>query len=92
MTVSPTARRGKIEVGGSADLLLFDPATVGSSEPKMVADLPGGASRLIRDAVGVHGVWVNGVRVVGGGAPVSSSAPGQVIRSFDPMRPATQAS
>jgi hypothetical protein len=28
-----------------------------------VADLPGGASRLVRVSHGVHGVWVNGVQI-----------------------------
>lgn len=75
---------------------MFDPATVGSSEPKMVDDLPGGASRLIREAHGVHGVFVNGVRVAGSGGAVAAEpgagaavAPGEVIRQFDPMRRTT---
>ena len=52
--------RGTIKEGMAADLLLFDPATVGRSPKRRVFDLPGGAPRLTTDAVGVHGVWVNG--------------------------------
>ena len=44
--------------------LLFDPATVGRGVKKRVFDLPGGAPRLDTDALGVHGVWVNGQRLV----------------------------
>jgi N-acyl-D-aspartate/D-glutamate deacylase len=55
--------RGLIRAGFAADLLLFDPATVGRGVKKRVFDLPGGAPRLDTDALGVHGVWVNGQRL-----------------------------
>ena len=55
--------RGLLREGYAADLLLFDPATVGRGPKRRVHDLPGGAPRLTTDAVGVHGVWVNGARV-----------------------------
>ncbi len=55
--------RGLIKEGMAADLLLFDPATVGRGPKRRVFDLPGGAARLTTDAVGVHGVWVNGQQV-----------------------------
>ena len=55
--------RGALREGHAADLLLFDPATVGRAPKRRVLDLPGGAARLTTDALGVHGVWVNGVRV-----------------------------
>jgi N-acyl-D-amino-acid deacylase len=55
--------RGFIREGLAADLLLFDPATVGRGPKRRVFDLPGGAPRLTTDAVGVHGVWVNGQQV-----------------------------
>ena len=52
--------RGLIREGYAADLLLFDPLTVGRGPKHRVFDLPGGAPRLTTDALGVHGVWVNG--------------------------------
>jgi N-acyl-D-amino-acid deacylase len=55
--------RGILREGYAADLLLFDPLTVGRGPKRRVFDLPGGAPRLTTDAVGVHGVWVNGRRV-----------------------------
>ena len=55
--------RGALREGHAADLLLFDPATVGRAPSRRVLDLPGGAARLTTDALGVHGVWVNGARV-----------------------------
>jgi N-acyl-D-amino-acid deacylase len=56
-------KRGRIAVGHAADLLLFDPKTVARGPKKRVNDLPGDAPRLTTDAVGVHGVWVNGQQV-----------------------------
>jgi N-acyl-D-aspartate/D-glutamate deacylase len=55
--------RGVIREGLAADLLLFDPKTVARGPKRRVFDLPGGAPRLHTDAVGVHGVWVNGRQV-----------------------------
>ena len=55
--------RGRLVEGFAADLLLFDPKTVGRGPKRRVHDLPAGAARLTTDALGVHGVWVNGVQV-----------------------------
>ena len=55
--------RGQIREGLAADLLLFEPGAVGRGPKRRVFDLPGGAPRLTTDAVGVHGVWVNGRQV-----------------------------
>jgi N-acyl-D-aspartate/D-glutamate deacylase len=57
------AGRGLLREDHAADLLLFDPAAVGRGPKRRVFDLPGGAARLHTDALGVHGVWVNGVQV-----------------------------
>ena len=52
--------RGLLRTGYAADLMLFDPTTVGRGPKHRVFDLPGGAARLNTLANGVHGVWVNG--------------------------------
>lgn len=75
--------RGEIRVGAFADLLLFDPATVGRGPLRRVHDLPGNASRLIRDPLGVHGVWVNGRHVFDGKSYVPHARPpGHVLDRF----------
>ena len=75
--------RGLLKVGHAADLLLFDPATVGRGPKRRVNDLPGGAGRLHTDAVGVHGVWVNGVKVAdNGGMLAGEPRPGVLMREF----------
>jgi N-acyl-D-aspartate/D-glutamate deacylase len=71
--------RGRLAPGYHADLLLFDPATVDRGPKKRVFDLPGGHPRLTTEPVGVHGVWVNGVRLNGDAA----SLPGRLLREFD---------
>ena len=55
--------RGRLEVGRPADIVVFDPDTVGTSTPRRVKDLPGGAERLVADAYGIDAVIVNGVVV-----------------------------
>ena len=76
-------QRGTIAPGMHADLLLFDPKTVGRGPSKRVFDLPAGASRLTTPATGVHGVWVNG-KLVADGSGILAGAPkaGTVIRDF----------
>jgi N-acyl-D-amino-acid deacylase len=80
--------RGLLKVGYAADLLLFDPATVGRGPKRRVFDLPGGAARLHTDAVGVLGVWVNGVKVADAAgmtiAAKARSQPGKLLREFAP--------
>jgi len=74
---------GVIRQGYAADLLLFDPETVARGPKRRVFDLPGGAPRLTTDAVGVHGVWVNG-QMVADAEGLLESAPlaGQLLTSF----------
>jgi N-acyl-D-aspartate/D-glutamate deacylase len=75
------ADRGRLVPGAWADLLLFDPATVGRGPKRRVADLPTGATRLDTPAVGVHGVWVNGVRTVDERGVIGDCGrPGRVLR------------
>lgn len=75
--------RGQLRPGAYADLLLFDPATVGRGERERRFDLPAGASRVHTPALGVHGVWVNGQRVVDESGPVGNGArPGKLLRDF----------
>jgi N-acyl-D-aspartate/D-glutamate deacylase len=73
--------RGSLKEGNFADLVLFDPATVGRGPKRRVFDLPGGAARLTSDALGVHGVWVNGVRVADAKGPLPlARLPGILLR------------
>jgi N-acyl-D-aspartate/D-glutamate deacylase len=77
-------RRGRVAAGCKADLVLFDPQTVGVSPLRKVNDLPGGGTRMVRDPLGVHGVWVNGVQVFDGRRYTAlDSGPGEVLRRFD---------
>ena len=75
--------RGTIKEGMAADLLLFDPSTVGRGPKRRVFDLPGGATRLTTDAVGVHGVWVNGQQVANSqGMLAQPPLAGQLLTEF----------
>jgi N-acyl-D-aspartate/D-glutamate deacylase len=77
-------RRGQITEGYAADLLLFDPLTVGRGPKRRVFDLPGGAPRLDTGALGVHGVWVNGKRLVDPqGLLADASLAGELLTAFD---------
>jgi N-acyl-D-amino-acid deacylase len=69
-------QRGALQPGYHADLLLFDPATVERGPKQRVFDLPGGHPRLTTPAVGVRGVWVNGVCVEG------ETRAGHLLREF----------
>jgi N-acyl-D-aspartate/D-glutamate deacylase len=75
--------RGALQPGYRADLTLFDPATVGRGPVKRTLDLPAGEPRLTAQAVGVHGVWVNGTLIVDeNGKPVADALPGRLLRHF----------
>ncbi|GAB5471631.1 MAG: amidohydrolase family protein [Rhodospirillales bacterium] len=75
--------RGRLEPGYAADLLLFDPNRVGRGAKRRVHDLPGGAPRLTTDALGLHGLWVNGTQLVDrDGRLEEAQRPGQLLRAF----------
>ena len=88
LTSDPAAKyripdRGTIAPGAWADLLLFDPSTVGMSALERRKDLPGGGARMLRQPQGVHGVWVNGVQIHDGRDYLPLDAgPGQVLTQF----------
>ena len=76
--------RGVIAEGNHADLMLFDFSRIGISPLEKRKDLPAGGTRMIRRPRGVHGVWVNGLRVFDGEKYVTrQSGPGRVLRTFD---------
>jgi N-acyl-D-aspartate/D-glutamate deacylase len=72
--------RGVLEEGARADITVFDPASVGCAEVHLVDDLPGGASRLYADSLGVERVYVNGVASVVAGKGTDART-GTVLRS-----------
>ncbi len=89
LTAQPAAvlglkERGLIRHGYAADLLLFDPQTVGRGPKHRVFDLPGGAARLNTLAVGVHAVWVNGQLVADSkGMIENADLAGELLTEFN---------
>ena len=76
------SRRGLLRPGYHADLVLFDPKTIGSDPPVFVDDLPAGGRRLIARARGIAATFIRGVQVMRDGAP-TGALPGSVLRSTD---------
>jgi N-acyl-D-aspartate/D-glutamate deacylase len=72
--------RGRIADGAFADLVCFDPATVGPTGERTFNDLPGGASRIVAESRGVHHVLVNGTEIVHDGA-YTGATPGTLLRA-----------
>jgi N-acyl-D-aspartate/D-glutamate deacylase len=72
--------RGRLQPGWSADLVLFDPATIASDTPSLVHDLPGGSIRMTAPSKGIIKTWVNGVETVADGR-ATGRTPGSVLRS-----------
>jgi N-acyl-D-aspartate/D-glutamate deacylase len=72
--------RGVLREGAVADLVVFDPDRVGRAPVETRNDLPGGASRLYAEAVGVEAVVVGGEEIVRGGS-LTEARPGRVLRS-----------
>jgi N-acyl-D-aspartate/D-glutamate deacylase len=73
--------RGLVQEGFFADLVAFDPDTVGTTPVERVYDQPGGADRLVVRSTGIDHVWVNGVATRTAGTDVPDAAPGRLIRS-----------
>ncbi len=71
--------RGLVQEGFSADLVAFDPDTVGCAPVERVYDQPGGGDRLVVRSTGVEHVWINGVATRVGGDDVPGAAPGRLL-------------
>jgi N-acyl-D-amino-acid deacylase len=71
--------RGRIAPGLVADLVAFDPNTVGAAGLRRVWDLPGGADRLVADSTGVEHVVVGGEAIIRNGTRLEAAHPGVVL-------------
>jgi len=72
--------RGRLAVGAHADVVVFDPATVGPSPVSVQFDMPAGAGRVYGGAEGIAHVLVNGEPCVQG-TTLLEARPGAIIRS-----------
>jgi N-acyl-D-amino-acid deacylase len=80
--------RGRLGPGAHADMILFDPDTIGITKMERHRDMPAGGERLLRRAPGLHGTWVNGVRVFDGTDYLKHArGPGEVLTRFKPGMP-----
>ena len=76
--------RGRLGVGRPADVVVFDPETVGASGLRRVRDLPAGADRLVADATGIEAVVVNGTLLRERGRDTvdpQGALPGRLLRN-----------
>jgi N-acyl-D-amino-acid deacylase len=73
------ADRGLIREGLAADLIVFDPETIGPEMPEVVHDLPAGARRLVQRARGLFATVVNGEVLLRDGKH-TGALPGQLLR------------
>lgn len=75
--------RGLLAEGRPADVVVFDPETVGPGPLKRVYDLPAGADRLVSEASGIDAVIVNGKIIRRNGkdaVAANDKLPGRVLR------------
>ncbi len=72
------AGRGEIRPGNAADLVLFDPDRIDVGPERFVRDLPGGATRYVREPSGIHEVIVAGEVVVHEGR-YTQARPGAIV-------------
>jgi N-acyl-D-aspartate/D-glutamate deacylase len=72
--------RGVLKTGWYADIVVFDPKTVGSGPVHMRPDLPCNEPRIYADAYGVDHVFVNGVQIIESGKH-THAMPGKALRS-----------
>lgn len=73
--------RGMVRPGFAADLMVFDPDTIGPSVKEVAHDFPNDEARYVSRPEGLHATIVNGTPIVEGGELVGDGAlPGQVLR------------
>lgn len=72
--------RGLLREGMAADVVVFDPDTIGARLPEVVHDLPAGAVRLKQTADGIKNTVVNGEILLTNNEH-SGATPGALLRS-----------
>ncbi len=77
--------RGRIRPGLSADIVVFDPATIDALPPEKVHDMPGGGMRWVQRAHGIVWSLVNGHIVIRDGCFPDPSAASKIGRVLAPM-------
>lgn len=76
--------RGRLTVGGPADVVIFDPETVAAGKLRRVTDLPGDEERLVSEASGIEAVIVNGTMLrdaAGDALSHPTHLPGALLRN-----------
>lgn len=76
--------RGRLQQGGVADVVVFDPERVGNGKMQRINDLPAGEDRLVVPALGIEAVIVNGTIIRQDGQDqlsAGSSLPGKLLRN-----------
>lgn len=72
-------RRGVLTSGAHADIVVFDPETIGCAAPAVLNDLPDGGPRLAQSATGIEATLVNGQLVTSSGQRTGAT-PGVFLR------------
>ena len=72
--------RGLVREGFHADLVAFDPDTVGTTPVERVHDQPGGTDRLVVRSTGITHTWVNGTATRTNSEEIPDATPGRLIR------------
>ena len=82
------AGRGRLANGWHADVVVFDPDSVGPKAIEVREDLPGGAWRLYGEADGINTVIINGEVAVRDGE-FTDARPGTLLRAGRDTEPVT---
>jgi N-acyl-D-aspartate/D-glutamate deacylase len=78
-TVHGLIDRGFLRVGAKADIVIFDPSKLSTSDPTLTRDFPNDSERLICTSTGYVMTVVNGVPLVENGE-IAADRPGQILR------------
>ncbi|ANI79644.1 N-acyl-D-amino-acid deacylase family protein [Sphingobium sp. EP60837] len=81
------ADRGTLRVGGWADIMIFDPETIGPWRKEFIHDLPGGIGRWKALGTGIKATIVNGEPIVLNGE-LTGAMPGHVVAPGAALDPA----